>query len=121
MDVDDFLLAVDGHGASDIVADGIMQHKGLWQKAQNQCSSPGFHLQQAQQRPRLSAHVNTKFLKNPVLLGFGIYCTLEQSEEALEMEVSYKTGWGKPAWDIPAILGSRDWLETAPVSKCLTE
>lgn len=70
MDVDDFLLAVDGHGASDIVADGIMQHKGLWQKAQNQCSSPGFHLQQAQQRPRLSAHVNTKFLENPVLLGF---------------------------------------------------
>lgn len=30
MDVDDVLLAVDGHGPSDIVADGISQGKGLW-------------------------------------------------------------------------------------------
>lgn len=42
------------------------------------------------------------------------------------MEVSYETGppagWGKTARGIPGILGgSRDWQETAPVSRCLIE
>ncbi|KAF2981021.1 hypothetical protein EK904_002294 [Melospiza melodia maxima] len=70
VDIDDLLLAVDGHGASDIVADGIVQHKGT--------TTPNAF--------NVYAHVNTKSLKNPVFLGFGIYCILEQSEEALEME-----------------------------------